>query len=480
MPSTTNSKTPTHHRRTILPGAETLVVIQTLPHAACVLRHNEVKDRHMRLDADEAGNVRFHVRAQEGPHSITFNLECAGENDAKIIHTLEIHGDPHHNPRGITEGEATSPSPRSVHPPLEGDPLAPSNQELLSRGYPPRPDPAVSPARYAQWLRKVSQPFTRVNPKKEPHPEVSFARAKPRAETFSPTLPLPPPRALKHRAEIFSPTLPLPPPLAQGLFNSNSNVWSGAYLTNPVGQFFWIQANWTVPGVSAFPGGPLYSAVAEWVGLDNSGTDLFQSGTNSECWNLGFFTVTNYWMWIEDLPWDPWGLPNFPLSPRDQVSVDIFLADQNGTTWFQNEEEGNGGLTAADNAVWFMIYNYTRGLSYWGTLPAPANSFGGRRSSGFTGATAEFIIERPTDSSSGNPYPLANFAVAMMHGCWYGNSEYGFRGWQLGPAGSTPFDASLTYLNMTNSSNLLAIPVSVPDLTSPGDTAIFWLWLNYT
>lgn len=457
------SDTPTHHKRTILPGAETLVTIQTRPYAACVLRHNEVKDRHMRLDADEFGNVRFHVRTPKGSHSITVHLDCTGEDGATTSHTVEIHGDPHHNPHGKpAEGATPSPAPGTVHPPLEGDPLAPSNQELVSRGYPPRPDPAASPARYARWLRKVSQPFTRVNPRKVSHPEVSFSRSEP-------------------RAEIFSPTLPLPPPFAHAMFNANSNIWSGAVLNNPVGQFFWIEADWRVPGVFALSGGPGYSAVAEWVGLDNSGTDLFQAGTDSECWNVFFFTFTNYWMWIEDLPWDPWGLPNFPLSPGDEVSVDIFLADQNGMTWFQNEDEGNGGLTPADNNVWFMIYNYTKGLSFWGTLPAAANSFGGRQSSGFTGTTAEFILERPTDTSSGNPFPLAAFGFATMEDCWYGDSEYGFKGWQLGPAGSTPFDASLTYLNMTNSSSgLLAIPFSFPDPTTPGDTEILWLWLNYS
>jgi hypothetical protein len=485
MSPTRSSHSPTHHQRTTLPGSETLVVVETSPHASCVLRHDEIKDRTMRLDADETGNVRFHVRAPHGSNAITVHLDCTGEDGGTTRHSVEIRGDPHYNPAATPEeGAAGSRAPASTHPPLAGDPLAPTNRELISRGYPPRPDPVAAPGRYARWLKKVSRPITRVNPKKVARPDVSFARAKTRAEAFSPTLPVPPPATGKHRVEVFSPTLPLPPPLVRPMFNNNSLTWSGAQLTNPVGQFFWIQADWPVPGVFAFPGSPPYSAAAEWVGLDNSATDLFQSGTDSECWVIplfGTWVFTNYWMWIEDLPWAPWGLPNFPLSPGDEISVDIFLADQFGTTWFQNGEEGNGGLTPADNNVWFMIYNTTKGLSYWGTLPAPANSYGGLRSSGYTGSSAEFIIERPTDLSTGNAFPLAAFGVAVMQGCWYGDSEYGTRGWVLPPAGSTPFDATLTYLNMTNSSGgLLALPLSLPDPSTPGDSEILWLWLNYS
>jgi hypothetical protein len=261
------------------------------------------------------------------------------------------------------------------------------------------------------------------------------------------------------------------------MFNASSNIWSGALISNPAAQFFLIEADWTVPGVFSMPNSPFYSAVAAWVGLDNSGTDLFQSGTDSECLNVPFFgwTFTYYWMWIETLPFAPWGLPNFPLSPGDSVSVDIFVADQSGNTWFQNGS--NGGLTPQDNTVWFMLYNHSKGVSYWGTLPAGPANIGGLQSTGFTGSTAEFILERPSDGN-GNPFPLAPFGVAIMNSCWYGDSEYGDRLWRLEAQGSTSFDGNLTYLNMQDS-NLLALPISLPDPTSVGGYEILWLWVNY-
>jgi hypothetical protein len=281
--------------------------------------------------------------------------------------------------------------------------------------------------------------------------------------------------------QLMSPTLPLPPPMAATLFNNSNNIWSGAYYTQPVAQFFWIQADWNVPGVYATSDSPPYSAAAEWVGLDNSGTDLYQSGTDSELWVLPIFgwTFTNYWMWIEMLPFAPYAVPNFPISPGDSISVDIFVADQNGQTWFVNNDEGNGGLTSADNSVWFMLYNNTNGSSFWGTYPTAPVTLNGQSSTGYTGSTAEFILERP--QVNGSPVPLASFGFAIMQSCWYGDSEYGNRPFKLGPAGSSPFDATLTYLNMVNSAtnDLLALPFEFPDPTNPGGVEILWLWINY-
>ena len=201
------------------------------------------------------------------------------------------------------------------------------------------------------------------------------------------------------------------------------------------------------------PGAPPYSAAAEWVGLDNSGTDLFQSGTDSECWTLpplfGGWTITNYWMWIQSLPFSPWGVP-FAVSPGDTVSVTMFLADENGMTWFRNG--ANGGLTAADNSVWFMLYNETQHSSFWGTLPTAPETIDGRRDSGFSGTTAEFIVERPSDAN-GNAVPLASFLITSMHDCWYSDGEYGNSFFALGADGSRPFLGNLSYVNMVDQAN---------------------------
>lgn len=119
-------------------------------------------------------------------------------------------------------------------PPLEGDLRAPSNEELLSRGYPPRPDPEKAPARYARWQKLVSQPFSMASPRLVKHSDVCFAPPKP-------------------VINIEVPTIPLPPLVAKSIFNSKTSTWSRAFLTQPTGQFWWVEADWTVPGVLPFP-----------------------------------------------------------------------------------------------------------------------------------------------------------------------------------------------------------------------------------
>jgi hypothetical protein len=174
------------------------------------------------------------------------------------------------------------------------------------------------------------------------------------------------------------------------------------------------------------------------------------------------------------LPFSPWYIPNFPVSPGDQVSVDIFVADENGQTWFS---EGDvGGLTARNNSVWFMIYNDTQGAVFWGTLPRTSETLGGQSNTGFGGSTAEFILERA--GSNNALQPLAPFGGAWMWNCWYGDSQSGLeRLWQLG---TTPFGDQVNYLNMVNQTNndLLAVALVLPDLGSPGGSEIFWVWIN--
>ncbi len=471
------SKTPSgaespRHNHIVFPETESLVTFRTTPHAVCFLQHAARQDHRMQLDADENGVVRFHAKAAKDAPPIEMMLEVSGERGKKTVHRLELRADPAHSAHNGPPMASASPKTRTIRPALTGDQLRLSNADLLALGYPPRPDPVVSPSRHARWLRQVSRPFAAVNPTRIPHPGVSFGKSYP-SISFTKSHP-----GLK----LMAPTLPLPPPLVHSMFNSNSGTWSGAFLSNPNGQFYSIQADWNAPGVIGLPFGPGYSAVAEWIGLDSSGTDLYQAGTDSECFNFWEFgwVFTNYWMWIELLPFAPWGVPNFPVSPGDSISVDIFVADQSGMTWFQNQDEGNGGLTSADDSVWFMLYNHTQGASFWGTLPVAPVNLGGLQSTGFTGTTAEFIIERPTDLNSNTPYPLASFGLAAMQSCWYGDALYGARQWALAADGTTPFDGNLAYLNMQNSNDLLALPISVPDPTSPSGFEILWLWTNYS
>jgi hypothetical protein len=111
-------------------------------------------------------------------------------------------------------------------------------------------------------------------------------------------------------------------------------------------------------------------------------------------------------------------------------------------------------------------------------LPTAPQTLDGTSSTGFTGTTAEFIIERPL--YNGSEAALANFGLAVMQGCWYGDAQYGDQAFPLGQDGSSPFDGNLSYWNMQNAANgdLLDIAISAADPTSSG-AEIIWIWTNY-
>jgi hypothetical protein len=191
--------------------------------------------------------------------------------------------------------------------------------------------------------------------------------------------------------------------------------------------------------------------------------------------------VTIYWAWIQCLPFGAWNVPNFLVAPSDRISASIFVADANGRTWFQNEGAGNGGLTPADNSVWFILHNDNNGAHYFGTIPTAPQTQGRLQSTGFTGTFAEFAIERPTDTTTGDAFPLAAFDNAVMHTCWYSDSNYGYDSWPLDADGSTPFVGTLSYTNMRDfdTGNMLAMSYSFPDPTTSGGYEIYWQWINY-
>jgi hypothetical protein len=448
--------TPT--RQIVAPETETLVLIQATPKAVCTLNQTTVKKRHPQYDADDRGIVRFYATARTGAQPITVHLECRGEDGSATNYPIDLRVGA---PDALLKKPETVETPPvgKLLPPIQGDPMALSNKDLIARGYPPRPDPVAAPSRYALWLTIVSRPFTIVDPRSVPHPGVYHA---PTTVEF--------PR-------LNSPALALPPPAMQHFFNNaNSNTWSGAYITKPAGQYYLIEAVWHVPSVDySLPDSPLHAVAAEWVGLDNNPNDLVQAGSWSESYNFGPWSFPNYYMWFESLPATEMSTPNFPISPGDEVFVMVFIADSSGETLFSD-----GNLTPADDKVWFIFGNWTYSTLYYSNaLPRPST---------FTGSTAEFIMERPCYGSSPSnctPYPLAAFGFAIMSYGWYGDSAYAdninTEAWALPCNGTPPKEGSINYLNMENRADgdLLAVPFSLFPSSPSEPCNILWLWLNY-
>ncbi len=426
-------------QRSVVAGLRTTLSIQTTPGASCIFRaDNDTNSGHtLRLDADEDGVVWIHAKAKsQSPMPVTASLDCTAENGKQTHYPLEVVAHPA-GPRS-TPLSTRQQAHGKLLPALGSEAESMTSSELVAHGFPPRPDQTRSPGAYAQWKKLVSHSFVAVNPKRIPHPEVRH----------SPTLPLPPPRITYSNSIFFS-------------------NWSGAYMTNPDVRYWDVQADWVLPAVQDVPLYIGYAAAAEWVGLDNSGNDLVQSGTDSESYDISFFgnewNFQNYSMWIESLPYAPYYLPNFPVSPGDEISVSIFLADQNGNTTFYN-----GDLTPNDDSVWFMIYNLSTNNSYWGTVPKPA---------GFSGSTVDFIVEAP--QVNGSTTNLADFGLAGMHDAYFADSWFGFS--SLDYNGSEPNVGTLNDITMLNfgSGDTLASSYIYPNYSAPGGGNILWVWQNY-
>jgi hypothetical protein len=444
------------------------VTIQVIPESVNFFYHPLAPGRRLQLDADDQGVVRFHARAFKSAEPTEFHLECHGADGEIELYTVLLSADVHYSP--WMSGNDLEPQPAvlgEVRPPLAGDPMVPSNIELTRNGYPPRPDPAKSPADYARWLKNVSRSYTRINPRQVAHPEYGEVKRGPVDESY----------ASQQRS---GPSLVRPQAVEPGTDNSANSRWCGAYYRHPTNEFDYIHADWVVPVVFDLPKGPRLSAVVQWIGLDNAGQDLYQAGTGSECLTFQGFQITTYYLWMESVPWSWWEIPNFPVAPNDEISVDIWVANQYSATL---DQDGNpGGLAPEDDSVWFYVNNATNGASFMGTYPVASEPLYGVEEGDFEGHTAGFVLERPT--INGHLAPLARFTPTAMTHCSYGDSQAGeYNMFPLGAdKGMPPFDGRLTYLNMVDraTNRLLAEPLVIPDPSSSPDAhAILFAWQNY-
>jgi hypothetical protein len=157
-----------------------------------------------------------------------------------------------------------------------------------------------------------------------------------------------------------------------------SGNWSGYMATS--GPYAAVSGTLTVPSLS--PGLPGQDLVSEWVGIGGTGdSSLIQAGvteTPDPTTSVGF----DVFAWWEVLPAASQPIATMNVDPGDEVRVDI--TQVSGTSWAVS-------LTDATNGQ-----NYTQDVSY----PGP-------------GASAEWIVEAPTDGQTNQQLPLASYSPAV-------------------------------------------------------------------
>jgi len=407
-------------RQTVAPGKMSVISVNSLPNAVCTLRAQDDSGavRTLRLYADDEGEVQFYARpSAETDNPPNLQLSCEA-NDQVVEHGVELRA----NAAAAASTRRVRQAGR-VRPALTGDPTLPSQEELLSRGYPLRPDPGQMPEAYATWLRMVTSEATEVEPRTVMRP--SFHAG-----------PLP-----------IRPVLPS---------TKNSTNWSGFAVyrdpyvldRNAPPPYVFVSAEWYVPSVAGEQG--IQDNSVLWVGMDGeTNGDVLQDGTGQDAIGTNFFgikwTMASIYAWAEFFPLDMQVLPNFKVGPGDHML---------GQVWM-----GNAGSVPTLSGVFGVCFlqNLSNGSASYVYITPPAGTT-------FTGSSAEWIMERPT--IDGALPDLSDYGAAMMLNAWAQRTD----GTLVAPSGN-PYSVQIT---MTDAAGAIMSTV-----TRLSNSSMVFNWLAF-
>jgi len=403
----------------------TPIVMKTLPDAACDLHIIGVTDaaHSLRIYANGDGYFRFHATPRqetaEGDH---MQIDCT--SDGKVT-TYRLHL------RASDAPTPDMPAPQTVMPPPSGSKVLPaltdseaqllSREELLARGYPPRPDAAALPDSYLKWLKAVSRPITVLPSHGRAHTEISH-----------------------HQTGV-----------QEGPTAYWNTHWSG-FVAGPTERAYYdaIQATWNVPEVEAGAGVGTTTYSGYWIGIDGytlpgfppSG-DVEQAGTEQDMISTTFFDLAIYYAWTELYPTQPQAQEVMSVNAGDPMTVWVWIGDAN------TDVDPNGAY------FWYYIYD-----SVSSELVYTSTSLNGTN---HPLISAEWIMERPLDTQTDYLELLSNYHHAYMTGAYVENVD-----------GTWLAAGTASYLNLTMYNDGYVGPddneLSSASLTGPAAIAFDW------
>jgi hypothetical protein len=401
---------------TIPLNAQTPMVLQTQPDAACNLHADGVTDaaHTMRLYANADGYVVVHMGTKyQAQQEVRLQLDCTA---ADKVTTYPLH---------LRAGSAPTddmPTPQTSVPTPKGSRILPaltdaaakqlSDQDLRSQGYPRRPDAVASPDSYKAWLDLVSRPMTQLPPHSVSRSDISHHPSNAEAGT------------------------------------KGSSNWSGYEAQAAKGSYNSVQGEWNVPTI-VFGENGYQTWSSFWVGLDGDGTtDLIQAGTNQNYLEVGSFTAASYYAWTELVPNQATEqeVTGFTVNPGDDIFVQV--------------------MAPAGDEPCDFLWNKTQAKSVAVCTPLGSTQFGG--------SEAEWIMERPClgqcNSSTPQLSELSAYVLGVMTNAYV---------WPTKSAPIPAGTAATVQINMYNSylghsdDNLLSI--GLPG----GPEAILFQWINF-
>ncbi len=392
--------------RQVPPARATLVTVQVQPHSVCYFYHPEAKQRRIQIDADNRGIVRFHARAMKGATPTEFHLESPQRWQGGATYTIALSAEIRHKPSMSSPELVSAPIVSGeVRPPLEGDPLALSDAELVAKGYPPRPDPEKAPAQYSRWLKNVSRAFTRIDTHRVAHPDYGRSKGNRAPDGVA--------------ASQSGNAVPMLGASGGSQANINFyNCWTGAYFTNPDRpDSHRSRQSGTRRWCSRFRAARHSRQWWSGIGLDNRGGRVSTRPAPAARVLQHLFLGDHHLLHVDGKRcrgaggWCP--ISRYRLATRSASISGWRTSSARRST--SKVHLGRADATG-QQSVWFYLTNATNGASFMGTYQTAPESQGGLTSTGFTGRTAEFILERPT--INGSYTDLAFFLQpALMTNC---------------------------------------------------------------
>jgi hypothetical protein len=420
--------------------------MKTLPKAVCALHVDGDNDtsRSFKLFSDDEGMIRFNVKPSEESDEIAaFAVDCTSNGQSGTF-GLEL--------RPSATPTLDMPAPvAGIRAPKASDVIRPaltkeealqlSDDELVKRDYPVRPNRNQAPEAFAAWLQVVTQPGRRVDARQVAYQELRASTA------------------------------------------ADTDNWSGWDLKNapnevPVSTYDLVEGEWHVPTVT----NPVLDETTYsvfWVGLDGDDgicpdycpgkgqtSDLWQAGTGQQITEHRFFLegrpiyfiFSDYYAWTEFLPGQSiQELANFNVSPGDLIYVDVWV--------------GNKGQAASLSGLYAIAFlddltknEYTnvyvcRGLEISILGADVCTTFDQKKILGYQ---AEWIMERPYEN--GSLPDLADYGSAFM--------DYPYAAQTNGSWVNYGQDNSQQLFMYGSTGNLLS--GAYPD----GANAIYYYWYN--
>jgi Peptidase A4 family len=395
-----NSRGPV--RFTVAPNTSSHIAMKTLPKATCMVYATSDSDveHALKAFADDDGMIHFHVTPlAEAEQLAHFSVDCTAAHQS-VTYDLELR------PNSVPTDDMPAPvaevrAPQAtdvIRPALaRADAIGLTGDELLKRGYPVRPDAGQAPTAYATWLRAVTRPSRKVNPRQVQRPEVEAGPA---------TL----------TGLVYGPVNQGGPGTGSISTLVTTNNWSGFVLAAPYATYSpsvtydLVDGRWNVPVVSPETNKRVYSNM--WIGLDGWGaspygdSDLWQAGTDSDDSEVVHgYRLTTYDAWTLFLPQGIGGvLPNFTVEPGDEIFSEVWVANLEKSpslsgmyaiAYFEN-------LTSGKNTFVYQC----RGSVRDGQCTSDNQTQ-------ILGLSADWILERP--KVNGQLPDLANYQFAYMY-----------------------------------------------------------------